>query len=54
MSTDLLRKSQLKSEFNVVNARDEVEAEAEAFAAAPATPCEDTKDFKLADDALDM
>ena len=51
---DLLRKSQLKSEFNVVNAHDEVEAEAEAFAAVVVTPCEDTKDFKLADDVLNV
>ena len=53
-SMDLLRKSRVESEFDVVNGGDKVEAQTEAFTAATVTFCEDTKHFKPTDDALDM
>ena len=53
-TVDLLRKSRVESEFNVVNAGDEVEAEAETFTTATVAFSEDTKHFEPADDALDM
>ena len=51
---DILRKSRVESAFDVVNAGDKVRAEAEAFATATVTFCEDTKHCKPTDDALDM
>ena len=51
---DLLRKSRVKSEFDVVNASDEVKPETEAFPATPITLCEDSPYFEPTDDALDV
>jgi hypothetical protein len=51
---DLLRKSRVESEFNVVNAGDKVEAQTETFTAATVAFCKDTKHFEPADNAFDV
>jgi len=51
---DLLRNSRVETQLNVVNAVDEVKAEAEAFATATITSREDAEHFEPTDDALDV